>query len=213
MENKFSDTTHVEKPVKCSVDGDVASGGTGASSSPNSESGATSPPSSPVDNLKLPSSASAVRRRSMTVPIDVAFAPIPPNSSSTSSQDVSPTHPSQDIIAPVGSSSTLPPRKANRFVVSKITEDAIKVGSALIFPPRSTSSSVAGSPEIIRSRSPFVLTDDSMHSPQGDVAVALARPTILPTVSRSASLSYESSLSRGQSKDLSEPVSFQQPVD
>ncbi|OQV16333.1 Inositol hexakisphosphate and diphosphoinositol-pentakisphosphate kinase [Hypsibius exemplaris] len=167
-----------------------------------------------TSSLRLPTTASPVRRRSMTVPIDVALVTLPlssaaggqHHSSGEGSEDASPLSPRDASVPLPGSSSTLPPRRANRFVVSKISEDAIKVGggSALIFPPpRSTSSSVAGSPEILRAKSPLGALDDPvMLSPHAEpVPGSSVRPTVLPMASQSGSLSRGSSLGKGSTID------------
>lgn len=141
------------------------------------------PPASPTSPTSPSESSKSVRdrRRSMTVPVNT-FYPSTTDSSSTTTTTTTKSalsSPQEEALPPRSLTphhhQTLPTtKKSNRFVVSKITEDTVREGGALIMPSRSSaSSSVTGSPETNRARSPLVvfLPDEKMVSPTGESPV------------------------------------------
>ena len=136
------------------------------------------------------------RRRSMTVPVNTFY----PSTADTSTAKSTLSSPQEEDLPARAST---PPhqinsvKKSNRFIVSKITEDVVREGGALIMPSRSSAgSSIAGSPESTRARSPLIVlsTEDKMVSPTGDLPF---RPPLLTSTSVGSR-----SVSRRTSRDI-----------
>ncbi|GAU99688.1 hypothetical protein RvY_10649 [Ramazzottius varieornatus] len=176
------------------------------------------PSASPTSPTSPSESSKSVRdrRRSMTVPVNT-FYPSTTDSSSTTTTTTKPalSSPQEETLPPRSLTpqqhQTLPTtKKSNRFVVSKITEDTVREGGALIMPSRSSaSSSVTGSPETSRARSPLVvlLPDEKMVSPTGESPVTPFRPPLLTSMSLSSPAeSRRGSLTRKISREKNDAL-------
>ncbi|XP_055337763.1 inositol hexakisphosphate and diphosphoinositol-pentakisphosphate kinase 2-like isoform X2 [Paramacrobiotus metropolitanus] len=176
---------------------------------------------SPQHTLRPSPLPSPHRRRSMTVPINIAALPLTASGgdSLSASQDISPGSSHKDIPPfplPVVAQA---PKKPKRFIVSKISEASLKDGGGLILPDRtSAGSSLAGSPEVGRARSPLVAGvagEERVVSPSSmEGSLISLKPQAMPANARPGSLASGATerLSRGSSKDQAElPQSASSP--